>query len=310
MSASSPHGFVVVRGRGYRPEQVDARVSGLNAEREAAWDRTAQLTRLAEETAEEAQRLHDVAAALPPQTYEALGPRAQGLLGTAEAEAADLRAAAEAEAHELTERAEEEARSLQDGAKEAAARRRADAEAAAARTVDAAQDHADELRAHARDHADKTGREAAEALREMSRRCSALLAEQEKEQAAESDAADREIAQNEAAFAAHAADLEERGARALADARRQHAQAEEWARHRHEDAVAQGEELLAQARVREEGIARETERVLREHTERADELRQHMAHVRSSLAALTGRAPEAAPDTATVPPQSAPASQD
>ncbi|OEV25017.1 cellulose-binding protein, partial [Streptomyces nanshensis] len=136
MSASSPHGFTVVRGRGYRSEQVDGRVTELNAEREAAWHRTAQLTQLAQELAEEAERLRGVAAALPPQTFEALGARAQGILATTESEAADLRAAADSAAQQLTERAEEEARSVRDTAREAAARRRADAEAAAARTLD------------------------------------------------------------------------------------------------------------------------------------------------------------------------------
>ncbi|MEU1024647.1 hypothetical protein ABZ366_21625, partial [Streptomyces sp. NPDC005904] len=69
------------------------------------------------------------------------------------------------------------------------------------------------------------------------------------------------------------------------------AETEEAARHGEEDAQARGAEIVAQARLREERIIRETERVLREHGERWDEVRAHMDHVRSSLAALTGRAP-------------------
>ncbi|ESU49677.1 putative cellulose-binding protein [Streptomyces sp. HCCB10043] len=36
-------------------------------------------------------------------------------------------------------------------------------------------------------------------------------------------------------------------------------------------------------------MVRETERILREHEEGREEVQAHMAHVRSSLAALTGR---------------------
>ncbi|MCZ9337953.1 cellulose-binding protein, partial [Streptomyces sp. TRM76130] len=47
-SASAPvHGFVAVRGRGYRPEQVDVRAAVLSRERDAAWERAARLTVLA-----------------------------------------------------------------------------------------------------------------------------------------------------------------------------------------------------------------------------------------------------------------------
>ncbi|MCG7527623.1 cellulose-binding protein, partial [Streptomyces sp. OfavH-34-F] len=67
------------------------------------------------------------------------------------------------------------------------------------------------------------------------------------------------------------------------------AEGEEAARHRREDAEAGAAELLAQARVREERVVRETERILREHEEGREEVQAHMAHVRSSLAALTGR---------------------
>ena len=49
---------------------------------------------------------------------------------------------------------------------------------------------------------------------------------------------------------------------------------------------------LAEARMREDRVARETERVLREHGEAWDDVQVQMDHVRSSLTALTGRAAE------------------
>ena len=65
--------------------------------------------------------------------------------------------------------------------------------------------------------------------------------------------------------------------------------ADQAARLRQEDAQAQAAEIVAQARAREERLARETERMLREHVERREELKAHLEHVRGSLAALTGK---------------------
>ncbi|MDV9202423.1 cellulose-binding protein, partial [Streptomyces sp. Wh19] len=75
----------------------------------------------------------------------------------------------------------------------------------------------------------------------------------------------------------------------LEEARRALAETEEAARHGQEDAEARAAELIAEARVREERVVRETERIVREHEEGRDEVQAHMAHVRNSLAALTGR---------------------
>ncbi|EDY48304.1 hypothetical protein SSCG_01192 [Streptomyces clavuligerus] len=75
----------------------------------------------------------------------------------------------------------------------------------------------------------------------------------------------------------------------LDQAKRGLAETEESARHGQEDAEAQAAEILAQAGLEEERTVRETERVLREHEESRDEIHGHMAHIRNSLAALTGR---------------------
>lgn len=78
---------------------------------------------------------------------------------------------------------------------------------------------------------------------------------------------------------------------ALAEAERALAEAEEAARLEQEGATARAAEVLAEARVREERIVRETERVLGEHGERWDDVRAQMEQVRTSLMTLTGRAP-------------------
>ncbi|MCZ4516538.1 cellulose-binding protein, partial [Streptomyces sp. ActVer] len=84
----SPHGFEAVRGRGYRPDQVEAYAAALSRGRDAAWERAARLTVLAREMEAEADRLHEVVAGLAPQTYETLGDRARRLFELGEEEAA------------------------------------------------------------------------------------------------------------------------------------------------------------------------------------------------------------------------------
>ena len=62
-------------------------------------------------------------------------------------------------------------------------------------------------------------------------------------------------------------------------------------RRRYQEAArVRAAEILEEARVREDRIARETERVLREHGETWDDVQAHMDHMRDSLMTLTGRA--------------------
>lgn len=288
MSASL-HGFAVVRGRGYRPDQVDRKVARLTDERDAAGERAAELTGLAEELAAEADRLRSLVANMPPQDYEGLGRRAQQLLSLAESEAAELRSAAEGETQVWVDRADAEARRVRDAARVFSERVRADADSFAQRTLDAARAEADRLRGAAREESEETRRKAAESLQLMERRCAEVLAEQEKEQAAQSDVVDREIVEGSRDIEARIADLDAHGDKALGEHQRKLSEVQETARHRDEDAQARAQELLSEARMRAEAIERDTARMLREHEEQAEEMRQHMAHVRSSLAVLTGK---------------------
>ncbi|NDZ98882.1 cellulose-binding protein, partial [Streptomyces sp. SID10116] len=116
-ASSSPYGFVTVRGRGYRPEQVEAYAAGLSRERDDAWERAARLTVLAKDMEVEAEHLRDVVSRLAPQTYETLGERARQILSLAETEAAAVRESAAAEAQAVTEDAEAAARELRESAR-------------------------------------------------------------------------------------------------------------------------------------------------------------------------------------------------
>ncbi len=290
-ASPSPHGFTTVRGRGYRPRQVEAYAAGLSRERDEAWERAARLTVLAKDMEARAEQLRDAVSRLAPQTYETLGERARQILALAEAEAAAVGEAARAQARAETEEADAEAREVREAARAYADEVTAEADEWVRRRLLEDRATADDARISARRDVKEWRGEALAALRETRQRCEGLLAEREKEQAERWEAAEREIAERETAADARDTERIAAAEARLAAAKRAFAETEEAARHGEEDAQARGAEIVAQARLREERIIRETERVLREHGERWDEVRAHMDHVRSSLAALTGRAP-------------------
>lgn len=124
----------------------------------------------------------------------------------------------------------------------------------------------------------------------MRLRTSGLLAEQEKEYAERWAEQERVVAEREVALEARHMEQVAAAEAALSEAKRALAEAEESVRRSDDDARVRAAELLAGARLQEDRIARETERVLREHGEEWDDVQAHMDHVRSSLTTLTGRA--------------------
>ncbi|MCT9005560.1 cellulose-binding protein [Streptomyces rhizosphaerihabitans] len=287
----SPHGFVAVRGRGYRPEQVDAYAAALSRGRDAAWERAARLTVLAKDMEAEAERMREAVTRLAPQTYEELGERARRIFQLAEEEAGALREEARREALSEAEEAEAAGREVREAAQAYAEEVRVEAEEWALRRLLDARAEADEVRISARRDVKENRGEMLTVLREVRRRAEVLVTGQDAEQTARWAEAERADAERQAAFEAHHVERAARAEESLARATRALAEAEESDRHRQEDAAARAAELLAEARVREERIARETDRVLREHGERWDHVRAHMDHVQSSLTSLTGRAP-------------------
>ncbi|MFH8735955.1 MULTISPECIES: cellulose-binding protein [unclassified Streptomyces] len=287
----SPHGFVAGRGRGYRPGPVDALAAELSGARDDARERAALLAAQVEELEAEAQRLRLAVTQLAPQTYESLGDRAREILALAEEEADGVRASAADSVRRITADAEADARETREAARAAADAVLAEAEQWADERLNADRATADGARAAARDEAKAWREEALAALDEARERTRATLAGQEKDHAERRDEAERELAGQEAAADARDAERLARAEGRLSEARRAFAETEESARHGQEDAEARAAELLAEATLHEEGVGRETERVLREHGEKWDEVRAHMDHVRTTLASLTGRNP-------------------
>ncbi|WP_043433621.1 cellulose-binding protein [Streptomyces pluripotens] len=286
----SPHGFVTVRGRGYRPDRVDACMEALSQDRDAAWERAARLTVLARDMEAEVARLRETVTALAPQAYDTLGERARHVFQLVLDEAADVRERARHEAGQRLAQAEAEAEGVRQEGQEAAHALRAEADERCRQRLLAARAEADDLRVRARRGVKACRGEALAALREMRQRTTGMLAEQSREHAEGWAAAERAEAGRAAAFDAWQAEQVNRAETALSEAKRALSEAEESARRCQEEARARAAEVIAAARVREERIARETEQVLCEHGETWDDVRAHMDHVRSSLITLTGRA--------------------
>ncbi|SER41457.1 hypothetical protein SAMN04487983_101611 [Streptomyces sp. yr375] len=289
-SVSAP-GFVTVRRRGYRPGQVEAYTAALCADRDAAWERAARLTVLARQMAEEADRLREVVTGLVPQSYDCLGERARRILQLALEEAADVRDNARRAAREEVADAETRALGVRQEAQEAADALRAEAEERARQRLLAARAEADEVRIGARREVKEYRGEALGSLREVRRRTAAVLAEQDREHTEQWTAVEGEAAERAAALDALHAGSVSRAEAALSAAKQAFADAEESARRGQDEAHARAAEILTEARAQEERTALETERLLRAHGERWDDVQAHIDHVRDSLAALTGRAP-------------------
>ena len=285
----TPEGFHVARGRGYHPEQVDAFVAELSTGRDAAWERAARLTVLANEMDAEAATLRGAAEALGPVSFEALGEGAQELFRQVEAEAADVRERGETAARAEYDDAERDGRALRDRARADAEACLAGADESAHAVQEAAQRHAAELLGAARAEADRLDAEAQRALEGVRQDIARSLAEMEKEQRVRLDGLQRELAEHEAAIDARVGDLMDRAERLLSDAQRAHSDAHDDARRAQAQAEATAAEIIAQAHATEERVNHESERALRAHESHRDDIRAHLAHVRTSLSALTGR---------------------
>ncbi|MEV7319277.1 cellulose-binding protein [Streptomyces sp. NPDC093970] len=292
MSSASmpPYDFVTVRGRGYRPEEVDAFLVALSQDRDDAWERAARLTVLAKDMEAEFAQVRAVLEQLPPQTYEALGDRAARIFRLVVDEAAALRDNARRALTEGAVEAQTCAENARCAAGEEADALRADAEERARQLLLAAQAEADEIRIGARLEVKEARGEALAALRELRERTTGMISEQARELAERWTEAEREEVARAAEADAESADRIARAEAALAEATRALGEAEEWQHSSQEAARVRAEEILAEARVREERIARDTERVLREHGETWDDVQAHMDHMRDSLVSLTGRA--------------------
>ncbi|SCE00659.1 hypothetical protein GA0115236_13201, partial [Streptomyces sp. IgraMP-1] len=133
-------------------------------------------------------------------------------------------------------------------------------------------------------------RAAAEAALDEARQLTArTLAGQERDLAAREAEAERELDERDTVARGHEGALDDHGDAVLAEARRRHAEAEETVRRTDQEAQTQAAELLQRAQATADRVATEAERLVRDHEEQREALRARMEHIRTALAALTGR---------------------
>jgi DivIVA domain-containing protein len=280
--------FDTARGRGYRPDQVDRFLDELSEDRDAAWERAARLTVLANDMDAECADLRHRVDALGPVSFAALGTGAQELLQLVEDEAAAVRDRAEVEAQYARDAADTARRTLQDEVRAASSARLAAAEDQAQRVLDEACGRAAEILGAARAEADAVRGEAGAALDGMRQHVDRDLAEADAERRERLDTMEHELAERQAGVDSRLADLLADAERRLAEAHRERTEAEEALRSDQAEAEARAGALLAEARGHEERVRREAERILREHEQHRDDVRAHLAHIKTTLATLTG----------------------
>jgi DivIVA domain-containing protein len=281
--------FDVVRGRGYRPEQVDRFLDELSEDRDAAWERAARLTVLANEMDAECAAVRVQVEALGAAVFDRLGPGALELLRLVEEEAAAVRDRAEAEAQYARDAAETARRALQDEARMAATARVRGADQEAEQVLEAACTQAADILAQAQAEADAVRGEAEQHYEAMRRHVTGELAEMDAQQRRRVEELEREVAERQAGMDSGFAGLLADAGRRLQAAQREHTEAEESLRAQQAEAEARASAMLAQARVHEERTRREAERALRAHEQHRDDIRAHLAHIRATLGQLTGR---------------------
>ncbi|MBQ0829496.1 cellulose-binding protein [Streptomyces tagetis] len=289
---ASPHGFVTVRGRGYRPDQADAWTAALSAERDAAWERAARLTVLAREMGAELERLRATVAGLAPQTYDELGEDARDLFRLARREADAVRERARRAADGVRDAARAAAEGVAEEARARAGAVRAEADETARQRLSAARAEADAVRIAARHEVRAGRRELLAALRVTRRKAAALRTGQDERHTARAARAERAAERQAAALDARHAEPADRAGHRLAEAGRALAEAREEVRRGQEEAEARAAALLAEAGARAERIALETERVLCEHGEAWDDVQNQTATVRETLRILTTQGAE------------------
>ncbi|WP_405011849.1 hypothetical protein [Kitasatospora sp. NBC_01539] len=287
--AVSQHGFTVAR-RGYAPEQVDATLRALTADRDEAWER---LSVLGSGLREMEKRLGEIVQAredAPEPDYGRLSEQAATLMAIADNEAEAVRSKALRAAGTIREDAQKTGQSAARAAEAHAATARGEAEQAVRETEATTRAEAERIRIEAEYDANTT-RDAATADAARVR-----LSAAEAEERAEAKLAELRRRSDEM-FAQAQADADAQEEETLAGANRRLREAEQ---HREAvlaeirtiegDAQTKAEGLLSAARVKAERLRVAGETDQRDFAVRHQEMQEQLDSIKKTLAELTGAA--------------------
>ena len=302
MNESNPQFRSVLRG--YDTAQVDQHVQDLTqaaaAARREAGELSIQVSKL---EAAERHLKHDVEghaartraleeaqkkAAAP--TYADLGQRIGSMLMLADEEGNELRARAQTDAETHHSLADESARATRQGADDYSKETRSAADAEVARVLEDARRRADSIM----DDADRQAtarREEAEAVYERARaKSAASAADFETTLAARRDTSAQEFAVQVTAAEHQLAAIQLRAEQARTDSERTQQEAASKSARQLEQAGAQAQTMVAEAKTKAERIRDDSERVLVAATQRRDSINAQLTNVRQMLATLSGGA--------------------
>jgi hypothetical protein len=293
--------FEIVR-RGYEPQQVDRKVSGLASDLQAARKRVTDLER----------RLEEIHVQGPPSeeapTFAGLGARIEQILGLAEEESKELRAAAMQETDQHRSLSEQASAKVRAEAERYAQERRSEADAEAARVLEDARRQADQLR-DSTERDTKARREEAEALFESNRaKAAQAAADFESTLAQRRDQAERDFTEQMKANENQLSVVAHRAEQLRLEAEKLRADADRKSQRTLDEAQRQADETIGEAKAVAERIRSESERELSAATQRRVSINAQLTNVRQMLATLTGatlpnplsdvEVPEAAPQPA------------
>jgi DivIVA domain-containing protein len=290
--------------RGYDTAQVDQHVRDLTeaaaAARREAGELSIQVSKLeaaqrqlqsdVEAHAARTRALEEAQKKAAAPTFADLGQRIGSMLMLADEEGNQLRTQAQADAETHHALADESARATRQGADGYAKETRSAADAESARVLEDARRRADSIL----DDADRQAtarREEAEAVYERARaKSAAAAADFETTLATRRDTSAQEFAVQVAAAEQQLAAIQQRAEQTRTDSEKAGQEAASKSARQLEQARAQAQTLVAEAKTKAERIRDDSERVLTAATQRRDSINAQLTNVRQMLATLSGGA--------------------
>jgi cell division septum initiation protein DivIVA len=280
----TPPAFDIVL-RGYERRQVDEHLSTLVTDRMAAERKAGEL----EKQVARVRAEYEASDHAEPN-YATLGARVEKILRLAEEEARDLRAEADSAGEQTRAKAGEDAEAIRKAAEAEAERRRSEAEANSEKMLEQAKVEAERIRTEAGNESQAKLTSAENIVEEARAKAAQIATEVEAKLAKRREQAERDMATRQEVAERRLMETGEKADALRMEAQKMRDDAERRAKQLLEAARREAEDLVADARAKSERQRLESERELAALTHRRDSINAQLSNVREMLATLTGSA--------------------
>lgn len=280
----TPPAFDIVL-RGYERRQVDEHLSTLVNDRVAAERKAQELEKQVARVRAEFE-----ASDVSEPNYASLGARVEKILRLAEEEARDVRAEADSAGEQLRTKAGEDAEQIRKSAEAEAVRRRTEAEAEGEALLADGQGAAVRINSEALNEASAKLTSAENIVEEARAKAAQIATEVEAKLAKRREQAERDMATRQEVAERRLMETGEKADALRMEAQKMRDDAERRAKQLLEAARREAEDLVADARAKAERMRLESERELAALTHRRDSINAQLSNVREMLATLTGSA--------------------